>query len=200
MAVVRYDPAAAVTYSGSIGGSGAGSVSAAMAQGSDYPGAVDGNWFQTGGYSPSGPYVLVYNGGSIGPHASAFPAGKDIIAAEVAFLGQMPSGGGPTTTVILNNNNFSQSISAQKTWPDANPAWGRAVDTDFYIPAAAVSAYLASAQFLIYQAIPGGFPSRIDYFSMYVNFTVGQALEATIPVDLDINPTLNAMWSLEAHL
>lgn len=199
MSVVRYDPAAAVTYSGSIGGSGAGSVSAAMAQGNDYPGAVDGNWFQTGGYSPTGAYQLVYNGASIAPHASAFPAGKDIIAAEVAFLGQMPSGGGPTTTVILNNNNFSQNVSAQKTWPDANPAWGRAVDTDFYIPAAAVPAYLASAQFLIYQAIPGGFPSRIDYFSVYVNFTVGVALEANLAVGAAVSPALNQNFSLAVN-
>lgn len=186
MTIVRYDPVAESSYLGAVGGSGASTPSQAMGSGNNYPGAVDANWFQTGGYSPTGASQLVYSGASIAPDASAFPAGKDIIAAEVAFLGQMPSGGGPTSTVILNNG-YTHNVSAQKTWADANPAWGRTVDTGFNIPAAVVPAFLASAQFQIYQAIPGGFPSRIDYFSVYVAFTVGVIGEVAFNVALTLD-------------
>ena len=185
MGAVRYDPAADSFHIGGVGGTGASSVSQAMGDGTNYPGAADANWFQSGGYTPAGFYTQVYLGASIAPHASAIPAGKDIIGCEVGCLAATYSNFGSIITIVNFAHN-SGTVVAERTYSDAAPAWSRTVaGSNFYVAAADVPAFLASASFIVTQLVPAGGNARVDYFSVYVAFTVGVALEASIPVAIN---------------
>jgi hypothetical protein len=184
---VRYDPAAENVHSGSIGGTGASSVSQAMADGSDYPGAGDASWFQAGGYTPDGLYKTVYSGASVAPHAAAVPAGRDILGVEVAMLAQVPTGGGVggqgvQTTSMVTFQGTRGDVVLWKDWNSPSVEWGRTVDAGYFVPAAEVPNFLATARIIVSQRVPLAFPVRIDYFSVYVVFTVGFTVEAVIPI------------------
>jgi hypothetical protein len=195
MSVVRYDPATENFHSGQIGGTGAASASVAMAAGTDYPGAVDANWFQSGVYTPDGSYMTVYSGASLAAHAAAIPAGKDIISVEVAMLAGSYADFG-STVAIANFVNNTQNVFTSRTYPNATPAWSHTVQ-DLYVAAADVPAFLASAHFDISQRVPSGGNNRLDYFSVYVAFTVGIVLSSTFNLAIGVNPTPQQTIAIE---
>lgn len=183
MSNYRYDPGVFGHYSGAPGGT-ATSVPQGMASGNDYPGAPDGGWFQAGGYTPNGNPLVVYIGTSIAAHASAFPAGKDITGCEVACLAGTYSHYGLTTTEVglAAGETANSDVIASRTYPNATPAWSRTVAPDFFVGADDVASFLALTYMYVNQTVPSTGNVRVDYFSAYVSFTVGMALEVTIPV------------------
>jgi hypothetical protein len=92
-----------------------------------------------------------------------------------------------TAAVLVDPDDQAQNVLASRTYPDAAAAWARTVSPSFFVPAARVPSFLASAYFDIYHSIPGGGNVRVDWFSLYVSFTIAVAGELAIPINLTLD-------------